>query len=148
MFDHFHVQDHIELFSRCRKVLGGGMAIVDGQALRLGVNLRDRDVARGGISADNRRPQPRHRFRQQATTATDVQNTQAFEGVGCPQVAPILRCDLGGDIIQPARVHQMQRAELAIGIPPFRRHRLEFCHFGGVDRGLHRRRPSISVSVN
>ena len=62
VFDHFHVQNHIKLFARCRQIFGGGKAVVDGKARGLGVHLRHRNVARRCISPHHFSAQSRHGF--------------------------------------------------------------------------------------
>ena len=64
------------------EVLGGGVAIVDGQALGCGVDLRYGDVARGGVGADHGGTKARHGFGQQAAAAADVEDAKAGERQG------------------------------------------------------------------
>ena len=137
MFHDLHVQNDIKLFARRSHIFGGGVAIVDGQAGLFGMHLRHWDVTRCSIGANNRRPKPRHGFRQKAPATADVENPQAREGRGPRKIAVKLRGDLAGDVIQTAGVHQMQRFELAVGVPPLGSHGFEFGHFGGIDGGGH-----------
>ena len=53
MFDHLHVQHHVELFTRFGQRLGGGVAVVDLEPRLLRMDLRDRDVACCGIGINS-----------------------------------------------------------------------------------------------
>jgi hypothetical protein len=151
MLDHFHVQDHIELLARGGHILGRGVAVIDGQSGLLGMKAGDRDIARGRISAHDRRPQPRHGFRQKPAAATDVQNSQALKRPRLCQITVKFSCDLLGDIVQPARVHLVKRFEFAIWVPPFGGHRFklgDFCRIDGRGSkacGRHFRTPCARV---
>lgn len=87
MLDHLHVQHHVEGFAAGRDRLGRGDAVVDGEALAFGVDLRDGDVARGGVGADHGRAEPRHGFGQEPAAAADVEDAQPGRRGGQTQVA-------------------------------------------------------------
>jgi hypothetical protein len=144
MLDHFHVEHHVEALARRGEVFGAGVAVVDFEAGLPGMDLRHGNVARGGIGTHHLSPEPRHRLGQQAAATADIEQAQPGEGALARQVAVELGGDLGGDVVETARVEHVQRLELAVRIPPFGGHRLEFRDLGGVDRalgGLHSRLP-------
>ena len=93
----------------------------------------------GGVGADHIGPQPRHRFATAARRRSRYRGCAARRRVrravrSRSNSAAIWR----GDIVQPAGVHHVQRLELAVGIPPFGGHRLEFGDFAAsiVMRGM------------
>ena len=139
VFDHLHVQHSVELFARPGHRLGGGVTIVYGQVGLFCVDPGDRDVALGGIGADNVCPQPRHGFAQQSATAPNVEDSQASEWAVSRQVAVKLSGDLACDVIQPHRVHHVQGLEFSLNVPPLGGHSLKFGDFGVIDRALHLR---------
>ena len=145
MFDHLHIQHHVELFPRFGQRLGGGVAVVDVEPRLLRMDLRDGDVACCGIGTDHGRTQPRHRFRQQPAAAADVQNPQPAKRFGRFQVTVELSGDLGSDVIEPAGVEHMQRLELAVLVPPFGGHGLKLFDLGGVNSALRRLHSDLSV---
>jgi hypothetical protein len=136
MLDHFHVQHHVELLSGFGEGFSAGMTIIYCQPRLRGMDLRDRDIARRRIRADNLRPKPCHRLAQQAPATADIQNAQARKGTILPQIPAELCGDLSRDVIQTAWVEHVKRLELALRIPPFGGHCLEFGDLLGIYRGL------------
>ncbi len=133
MFDHFHVQNHVEHFSGFGKLFSGGGAVINGQTLPFGMNPRHPDVAFGCIRTDHIRAQPRHRLRKQSAAATDVQNTKPFKRPFLSQIAPEFRRDLRRDIVKPAGVQHVKWPEFTIRIPPLGGHALELRDFPCID---------------
>ncbi len=139
VLDHLHIQHQIERrLAMGQQFLGRAAAIVDVQALFGGVGAGGADIALGRIHAGDRKAQPGHRFAEQASAAADVQQAQALERTALGDVASEPQGRLVADEGQAHRIEPVQRLELALRVPPLRRHGGKARHFGGVDAGLGR----------
>ena len=96
------------------------------------------DIALGSIRSQHAGAHPRHRFRQKAAAAADVEQAQAFERPVRLRIAAELLADLVADIGNADRIELVQRLELAGRIPPFRSHGGKAVHFRLIDRGFRR----------
>ena len=119
MLDDFHVEDDVEGLAGIGQVLGRRRAVVDRHARLLGMQLGDLDVGLRRVGADNRRAKPGQRLAKQAAAAADVEDAQALERPCGMRIAAEALRHLVADIGQPDRVELVQRAELAVRIPPF-----------------------------
>ena len=134
--------------SNCRpsvgQRLGGGLAIVDGEALALGVQAGGGDVALGGVDAGDGGAKPGHRLAQKAAAAADIEQRQALQRCSRQRVALPVAGGAVADITQPRRVQVVQRRELAVGVPPLvgdAREALDLALIDGAMRGFGHGRP-------
>jgi hypothetical protein len=123
VLEHFHAGQHLErrrLLGRQR--LGGDFAVFDRRCLRLhGMQLGDLQRFGRQVDAQHLRAAARHRIRQDAAAATDIEHALAGQRHE--------RLDPG----QAQRVDLVQRAELAFRIPPPVGQFAEFGEFLRVD---------------
>ena len=145
VFDHFHVQHHVKLFTRlrpsprrwCGDSRWSGRIVRHGPAPPECCLRRHRRQPHRRPAAPSVRPAARRRSRYRESAA--LERARVF------QIAVKFAGDLAGDIVQPAGVEHMQRLELAVRIPPFRGHRLKFGDFGGVNCCLRRLHSCLPV---
>ena len=105
------------------------------------------DVGFRGIHAHDLGAEPRHRFAQKPAAAADVEDAQAFEGIGGVGITPEMGRHLVADIGQPDGVELVQRTELAVRVPPFGGQRGKAFHLVAVDGGAFGLRPSGDLLV-
>ena len=79
MLDDFHGEHDVECLAGRGQRLGGRRAIIDGEPGRGRVSTRDADILLGGIGADDIRPEPGHRLREQPAAAADIEKAEPGE---------------------------------------------------------------------
>jgi hypothetical protein len=121
VLEHFHARD--DVVGRCMRgrVLFGGLEQVgqrDAGVER--VQSRHREQVAGHVEAHDARALACHRFGEQSAAAADVEHIEP--------------CKSGGtlDVVEPDRVQVVQRAHLALRVPPAAGGRLEARDLGRV----------------
>ena len=136
MLNDFEAKHDIEGFAGFDQGFRARRAIVDGETLAGGVRACGGDGICGWIDTGDDTAEAREWFRDQATAASDIQDADAIEYA---QFGPGLREALGNDRVadefEPCRADLMQRAEIAVRIPPLLRQHVEAIDFGGVEGG-------------
>jgi len=119
VFDHFHVQNHIEGgFAGGEQSLGRGVAIVDLELHPRGVRPGHGDVFSRGVDPGRLEAQTRHRLAEQAPAAADIDQAQAVERRARPTVSPEALQALVADERQANRIEPVQWGEGAVRVPP------------------------------
>ncbi len=77
MLDHLECQHHVEVLVIAQYRLGIAQPVLDGHVFGAGMQPCRGDIAGRGIDADDVRPGPRERLRQQPATAAQVEDAQA-----------------------------------------------------------------------
>lgn len=120
-------------FAGIRQFLGGGRAIVDIDAGFGRMQLRHLDVGLGSVGPDHLGAEAGHRLAQKPAAAADVEDAQALERTGFAWIAPEALRHLVADIGEADGVELVQRAKLAVRVPPFGGKRGKAFHFRGID---------------
>src|SRR5690606_39497549 len=97
------------------------------------MKLRHLNVGLGGISAHHFGPETRHRLAQKAAAAPDIEYPQALERFGRARITPEPGRDVVADIGEANGIELVQRAELAVRVPPFRRQCRKTFNLAGID---------------
>lgn len=71
------------------------------------------------VDAGYRKAQPRHRFGDQAATASNIQQVQAGKGEHQTGGPTKVVCQPRANVAEPCRVELVQRTEIALGLPPY-----------------------------
>src|SRR5690606_6651066 len=91
------------------------------------------DVSLGCIRAHHFGSETRHRLAQKASAAANIEYPQTLERLSCARITPEPGRDMVADIGQANGVELVQRAELAVRVPPFRCQRRKTLDLAGID---------------
>ena len=118
MFEHFHASDRIERAGHFRRQrFDTDLAVIDVLPRLVQMQACDFEHARRQIDAHHVGTATRERFAENAAAAPDIEHARALQ----PNAL--------GNVVQPCRIQVVQRARLAIDIPPSRR---ELVELGGL----------------
>ena len=134
MLDHLQAHDGVEGRSFRLQLLHPAGAIVDLESLAGGMAAGRLDRLRRRVETRHPRTQARQRLGNEPPAAAHIQHPQARER---PQPAPgqgKMADHLVAQEREPRRADAMQRAELAVGVPPFAGEPREAVDLAGIER--------------
>ena len=129
MLDDLHAGDKVVTPILAFQDVGRRETIVDLQTLVRCMRPCNVDRIGRGIDRRHLAAQPGETFGKNAAAASDIQDSEPLQGMQVAGVTAKPCAQAVADISQANRVKTVQRAELAVKIPPFFCHRLKFIYF-------------------
>src|SRR5690606_3658772 len=115
------------------QILDGRDAVVDVEALRLGVAAGDGDVALAGVDAGDAGAEAGERLRHETAAAADVEHREVLQGTQAARGAAEMALKLVAGEGETHGANLVRRAELARRVPPGLGEALEALDLGRVE---------------